>query len=142
MSREPMRVVFDTNIVLSAMLFRSGRLAWLREHWHSGDVTPLASNATVAEFRRILAYAKFGLQNLYQLEALAYYVTACTMLDPSEPCPNLCRDAKDQVFLDLAQSGKADVLVKGDADLLVLAGQTDFVIETPQAYLDRVSAKK
>jgi predicted nucleic acid-binding protein len=46
------------------------------------------------------------------------------------------------VFLDLAHSGKADVLVSGDSDLLVLAGQTDFIIETPHAYFDRVSAER
>ena len=136
----PLRVVFDTNVVLAPMLFRSGRLAWLREHWHSGDVMPLASNATVAEFRRALAYAKFGLQELYQLEALAYYLSACTMLDPTEPCPIVCRDAKDQMFLDLAQSGRADVLVTGDADLLGLAGKTEFVIETPEEYRHRLSS--
>jgi putative PIN family toxin of toxin-antitoxin system len=141
-SREPLRVVFDTNIVLSAMLFRSGRLATLREHWHSGEVTPLASSATVAEFRRILAYAKFGLQDLYQLEALAYYISACTMLDPAVPCPLQCRDPKDQAFLDLAQSGRADIIVSGDGDLLALAGQTDFVIEKPEDYLRRVSGAK
>jgi putative PIN family toxin of toxin-antitoxin system len=137
-SRESLRVVFDTNAVLSAMLFRSGRLAWLREHWHSGDVTPLASNATVAEFRRILAYGKFGLQSLYQLEALAYYVSACTMLDPTVPYPTLCRDAKDQILLDLAHSGNADVLVTGETDLLVLAGQTKFAIETAEDYRRRL----
>jgi putative PIN family toxin of toxin-antitoxin system len=134
----PPRVVFDTNVVLSAMLFRSGRLAWLREHWHSGDVAPLASNATVTEFKRILAYTKFGLQSLYQLEALAYYVSACTLLDPFESCPVKCRDVKDQAFLDLAQCGKADVLVTGDNDLLVLAGRTDFAIETHEAYRHRI----
>ena len=101
---------------------------------------PLASNATVAEFRRVLAHAKFGLQELYQLEALAYYLSACTMLDPSELCPVVCRDAKDQIFLDLAQSGKADVLVTGDADLLGLAGKTEFVIETPEEYRHRLSS--
>jgi putative PIN family toxin of toxin-antitoxin system len=110
----------------------------MREHWHSGDVTSLASTSTGAKFRRILAYTKFGLQSLYQLEALAYYVSACTMLEPTEPCPVLCRDAKDQAFLDLAQSGNADVLVTGDADLLALAGQTEFVIETPESYRLRI----
>jgi putative PIN family toxin of toxin-antitoxin system len=141
-SREPLRVVFDTNAVLSAMLFRSDRLAWLREHWHSGDVTPLASGAIIAEFRRILACTKFGLRDLYQLEVLAYYVSACTMLDPTEPCKIICRDARDQAFLDLAQSGRADVLVTGDGDLLALVGQTEFVIETPEAYRIRMEGGK
>jgi putative PIN family toxin of toxin-antitoxin system len=131
---KPPRVVFDTNVVLAAMLFRAGRLGWLREHWQSGDAVPLASDATVAEFRRVLAFSKFGLQPLYQLEVLAFYVSACTMIDPAEHCLVLCRDAKDQVFLDLAQSGNADVLVSGDKDLLALAGQTRFLIETPEEY--------
>jgi putative PIN family toxin of toxin-antitoxin system len=134
----PLRVVFDTNVALAAMLFRSGRLGWMREHWHSGNVIPLASNSTVAEFRRILSYPKFGLQSLYQLEALAYYVSACTMIDPVEKCPVLCRDPKDQVFLDIAQSGMAEVLVTRGNDLLALAGQTDFTIETPEAYRRRI----
>jgi putative PIN family toxin of toxin-antitoxin system len=132
-----LRVVFDTNVVLAAMLFRSGRLGWLREHWHSGSVIPLASDATVAEFRRVLAYRKFGLQGLFQLEVLAFYASACTLVDPAEACPVLCLDGKDQIFLDLAQSGNADVLVTGDADLLVLVGQTRFLIETPEEHARR-----
>jgi predicted nucleic acid-binding protein len=60
----------------------------------------------------------------------------------AERCPCLCRDRGDQPFLDLAQSGQADVLVSGDRDLLALVEQTRFVIETPEAYRDwvRVSA--
>jgi len=42
-----------------------------------------------------------------------------------------CRDKNDQPFLDLAESGKADLSVTGDRDLLALAGQTRFFIETP-----------
>ena len=120
------------------MLFRSGRLAWLREHWHSGDVTPLASKATVAELRRVLAFTKFRLQALFQLELLALYASACTMLDPTGSCRVLCRDPKDQPLLDLAHCGNADILVTGDRDLLALAGQTAFLIETPEAYRHRV----
>jgi hypothetical protein len=50
----------------------------------------------------------------------------------------VCRDTKDQKFLDLAQSGKADSLVSGDRDLLVLAGRTKFLIETRKEYRRRV----
>jgi predicted nucleic acid-binding protein len=39
----------------------------------------------------------------------------------------------DQPFLDLTQSGKADLLVSGDQDLLALAGQMEFLIETPES---------
>jgi hypothetical protein len=52
----------------------------------------------------------------------------------------VCRDASDQPFLDLAQSGKADLLVTGDDDLLILARQTAFLIEAPEDYRRRVSS--
>jgi predicted nucleic acid-binding protein len=44
-------------------------------------------------------------------------------------------------FLDLAFSGKAELLVSGDNDLLALTGQTTFLIETPEAYRLRIEGK-
>jgi putative PIN family toxin of toxin-antitoxin system len=115
------------------LLFPAGRLAWLRAHWREGRVLPLISQATARELMRVLGYAKFRLSKQYQIEALALYLPYCESLDPAERCPIVCRDGKDQPLLDLAQCGKADLLVTGDADLLVLAGQTEFFIESPEA---------
>ena len=55
------RVVFDTAVVVSALLFPRGRLAWMRNSWRSGDVVPLVSRPTVEELIRVLAYPKFKL---------------------------------------------------------------------------------
>ena len=140
-AQRPRRVVFDTNVVVSALMFPAGRLAWLRALWREGGVFPLISPATGRELIRVLGYSKFRLSEQYQIEALALYLPYCESLDPADKCPIVCRDAKDQLFLDLAQSGKADLLVTGDEDLLVLAGQTGFVIETPEAYRFRVSGE-
>jgi putative PIN family toxin of toxin-antitoxin system len=133
------RVVFDTNVVVSALLFPNGRLAWLRQRWRESGVVSLVSPATVQELRRVLAYPKFRLSQPSHLELLALYLPYCESLDPEEKCPIVCRDAKDQPLLDLAHSGKADLLVTGDDDLLALAGKTAFVIETPQDYGARIS---
>jgi putative PIN family toxin of toxin-antitoxin system len=133
------RVVFDTNVALSALLFH-GRLSWLVNHWQGGDFVPLVSRATAAELTRILAYPKFRLTADEQLEALANYIPSCEAVEIANSCPILCRDAKDQMFLDLAQSGKADLLVTGDEDLLALVGMTAFVIETPEAYRLRLES--
>jgi putative PIN family toxin of toxin-antitoxin system len=133
------RVVFDTNAVLSALLFTHGRLSWLVGHWQAGNCVPLISHATAEELTRILAYPKFRLTADEQLEALANYIPYCEAVGIAKSCPVLCRDPKDQPLLDLAQSGKADVLVTGDEDLLALASQTAFVIETPEEYRRRIS---
>jgi uncharacterized protein len=133
------RVVFDTTTVVSALLFAGGRLAWLRQHWHDAGCTPLISRDTTAELARVLAYPKFRLSSDDRTELLAEYLPYCEIVDRVKPCKAICRDAADQPFLDLAQSGKADLLISGDRDLLALAGQTVFLIETPEAYRHRVS---
>ena len=56
------RVVFDTNTVVSALLF-GGALSWLVEHWRSRVSVPLVSRATAGEFLRVLHYPKFGLSD-------------------------------------------------------------------------------
>jgi putative PIN family toxin of toxin-antitoxin system len=131
------RVVFDTNVVLSALLFH-GRLSWLVDHWQAGDCVPLVSRPTAVELTRILAYPKFCLTADEQLEALSGYIPFCEIVRIAVTCPLLCRDAKDQPLLDLSESGKADALVTGDADLLTLAGRTRLIIETPERYRSRV----
>ncbi len=64
-----MRVVFDTNTVISALLFGHGQLNWLRDHWRSDDVVALVSRPTVDELIRVLAYPKFNLDKV-EIEAL------------------------------------------------------------------------
>ena len=136
------RVVFDTNTVISTLVFDLRSLVWLRQHWRDGGCVPIVSYATVTELTRVLGYAKFRLSAEKCLQLQADYLPYCEAVDPTGKCPVQCRDAKDQRFLDLAESGKADILVTGDDDLLVLAAQTSFVIETPEEYRRRVSGVK
>jgi putative PIN family toxin of toxin-antitoxin system len=131
-------VVFDTTTVVSALLFANGRLAWLRQHWREGGCAPLISRATAAELTRVLRYPKFGLSSGDVRELLADYLPYCEVIEPAERCAFVCRDVSDQMFLDLAESGKADLLISGDQHLLTLAGQTTFLIETPEAYRRRI----
>ena len=56
------RVVFDTNTVISALLF-GGALSWLVPHWQLRVSVPLVSCATADEFLRVLRYPKFGLSD-------------------------------------------------------------------------------
>jgi uncharacterized protein len=128
------RVVFDTTTVVSALVFRKGRLSWLRTHWREELCVPLISRATALELTKVLGYPKFKLSLEERLEFLAEYLPHCKIVEVNKRCPTICRDAKDQPFLDLAQSGKAEALVSGDRDLLVLAGRASFSIVTPEEY--------
>lgn len=118
------RVVIDTNLVLSALVFPQGRLTGLREAWLDHRIQPLVSKDTAAELIRVLAYPKFKLSLQEQQELLADYLPYCkaVAIPIPPPSPPACRDDFDVPFLQLAAAGKADALVTGDRDLLSLAG--------------------
>ena len=56
-----MRIVLDTSVVVSAIVFKKGRLTWLRDAWQNGTVTPLIDKEYADELLRVLAYPKFQL---------------------------------------------------------------------------------
>jgi putative PIN family toxin of toxin-antitoxin system len=115
--------VLDTNLVLSALVFGGGSPGALRRAWQQGRLTPLIATPTAAELLRTLSYPKFKLSAAEQEELLADYLPWCdtvTIPDPPPATP-VCRDPFDQPSLQLAIGGKAQYLVTGDADLLVLA---------------------
>ena len=118
----PARWVLDTNVVLSALLFPSGRLTWLRDAWRSGAVVPLAARETTTELIRVLHYPRFGLTRSERDDLLADYLPYCESVIVSGPvAAPACRDPHDRPFLELAVAGRADALVTGDKDLLALA---------------------
>lgn len=132
-----MQVVFDTNTVISALLFSNGRLAWLRTTWNQGYSVPVVCHETAKELLRVLAYPKFQLspedQNELLTEFLPYAETFNVNPNSLMSLP-ICRDKHDQKFLILAQQAKVDYIVTGDADLLVLNNETEFSIITPAEF--------
>lgn len=130
-------VVIDTNLVLSALVFAQGRLSPLRLAWQDSLCQPLVSSVTAAELIRVLAYPKFKLSAEDQQELLADYLPCCTTVRiPAKlPVTPECRDKFDLPFLQLAVAGKADYLVTGDQDLLVLAGQFACPIITADQFI-------
>ena len=116
------RIVLDTNCLVSALVFSGKKLAWLRYAWQAGEVIPLVSRDTANELLRVLMYPKFKLTREEQALLLADflpYAETVTDLNVPRDLP-VIRDQADQMFLTLAVAGKADVLVTGDNDLLVI----------------------
>jgi putative PIN family toxin of toxin-antitoxin system len=131
------RVVLDTNVVLSALLFAQGRLAPLRSAWRTARFKPLVSAATTKELVRALSYPKFRLSAAEQQELLADYLPYCETVHMPADLPDTaaCRDPFDIPFLQLAIVGKADHLVTGDNDLLSLADSFQCSVVTAEQLL-------
>lgn len=132
----PVRVVLDTNVLLSTLVFPIGRVSWLRGVLRSGQVRPLASRETTAELIRVLAYPKFRLNEAEQQDLLDNYLPFCETVVLPDPAPAVpeCRDPFDRPFLELALAAHADVLVSGDADVLALANEFSLPIVSPGAF--------
>jgi uncharacterized protein len=138
----PPVVVLDTNLVLSALVFAAGRLAPLRTAWQSGRIVPLVSTATASELMRVLGYPTFKLSAEDRDELLADYLPHCRSVRIPARLPKLpqCRDVNDQMFVELAAVGKADFLVTGDKDLLVMAAEFGGRIVTAEVFLAALGA--
>lgn len=123
MSAAVPRVVLDTNVLVSALVFGGGVAAFLRRAWQQGRCTPLVSTATAQELLRVLAYPKLRLNEAERESLLAEYLPYSEVVRVPEVPPSVpdCRDPADLPFLQLAVAGRAHWLVTGDRDLLVLA---------------------
>ena len=134
------RLVLDTNVLVSALLFPSGSLSWLRHAWHSEQIRPLVNRDTAAELIRVLAYPKFRLSDGDRDELLADYLPYCETVATDHPPPKVpaCRDVDDRKFLELALAANADALVTGDKDLLALADSFQIPILEPATVKERL----
>jgi len=139
----PPRVVVDTNLVLSALVFSAGVLVTLRRGWQNQRFMPLVSTATAAELIRVLAYPKFRLRGEEREDLLSDYLLFCEIVQVPDPPPLTppCRDPFDVPFLELALAGKAEFLVSGDRDLLSLAGQFPCPIVTAAGFLQHLESE-
>ncbi len=134
------RVVLDTNVAVSALLFHSGALSWLRGAWREGSIRPLVSRETTTELMRVLAYPRFALNIDDQGDLLDEYLPCCEIVEIPVPPPVIpeCRDVFDRPFLELALAGRADALVTGDSDILALSDALAVPILSPAAFRRRM----
>ena len=130
------RIVLDTNCLVSALLFKSGRLAPLRYAWQRGVIKPVVCRETVAELIRVLAYPKFQLSkadiDILLADFLPFTETR-HVKHPTAPVSGLS-DPSDAVFIHLAKQSQADMLVSGDAHLLE-AEQPEVRVIAPVSFL-------
>lgn len=137
-----LRVVCDTNVAVSALVFQAGRLAWLREAWAAGTVVPVVSKDTLAELVRVLGYPKLRLDAEETKNLLAQYMEHAEALGTVKTTARLpqCRDEDDRMFLRLAYAARADALVTGDADLLAVAARSKIPVLSPDQLRQRLQS--
>ena len=128
------RVVFDTNVIVSAMLFtESVPSRVFLEVLNNGMI--LMSRSLARELSLVLGRGKFDryVSHEQRDEFLASLIRESEPIEITESI-HVCRDPKDNLILELAADGNADFIVTGDADLLVLNSFRGVRILTPTEF--------
>lgn len=132
-----MRVVLDTNVLVSAALKQKsmpGMTALLVER-RGGLLKSLATERQLFE-----VVARPRLASLIDPETQAWLqklMAAAELVTITERIA-ACRDPTDDKFLELAVNGRADLIVTGDGDLLALNPFREIPIVTPAAFVQGI----
>ena len=135
------RYVFDTNVIVSALLFAqstSGRS--LKIALNQGAL--LLSEAVVEELEEVLRRDRFDryVKRETREEFLQSLIQSATFIEIIMHI-EICRDPKDDQYLELAVNGKADCIISGDVDLIVLSPFRGIDILPPHEFLMTLDPK-
>ncbi len=129
------KVVIDTNVFISAMLF-GGTPGELIPLWKTGHIVPLISKPILDEYLNVLAYPKFELSEaeinyILYVETLPYV----DVIFPASSGKVIKNDPTDDKFLHCAKAGNARAIISGDHHLLNLVSYQNINIQTPADFL-------
>lgn len=132
-----MKIVFDTNVIISALLIKSSSSRFAYEKVISkGKI--LVSLSTLEELIEVLCRKKFSKYiSLSDRNIFISEFSLLTEIIEVNQKLNVCRDPKDNKFLELAISGNADCVVTKDKDLLVLDPFRKISILSPDDFLKK-----
>lgn len=117
-----MRVVLDTNIVISG-LFWSGPPRRILDFAHAGIIELYTSPALLDELEDVLGRPKLAARlaiAVIDVPTLMLGYKALARAVHTQPIPPICRDASDDEVLSCARAVQAELIVSGDSDLLAL----------------------
>ena len=138
-----MRVVFDTNVLVSGVL-NEGVCRRLLSLAPQGRLVPLLGPATVAEFLRTMADPRFKLKQETAKQILAQDLLPFGEVVQPHPAklPHPCSDPDDDKFIAAAIEGRAQFVVAGDSDLLELKAYDGIRIVSPRVFLDLLKSSR
>jgi putative PIN family toxin of toxin-antitoxin system len=134
------KAVLDTNILVSASLFPNGNPANIVKRGLAGDFEVIVSDTILQEFRRCSFKSKlitqYGLNQQKVIDFCSAFLPTATLVISKVGSVAISRDRDDDHVLSAAIMSKANYIVTGDKDLLVLNGFRDVLITAPSDFIE------
>ena len=131
------RIVLDTNVLISAILF-GGPPKEALSRVISGAVDCSLSLAILDELRDVIGRPKFGFSPEQSLNILEELHAVCDIISPSIRINVVTADPDDNRILECAVESKAAFVITGDRHLLDLVEFRGIQIVTPTAYFGKL----
>ena len=130
-----MRVVIDTNIWISYLI--GSFLQEIDEKIVSKEIQIVVSEELLKELSEVSNRPKFkNIFSAHRMKELFSLLDSYAIVVTPTQKVNACRDKKDNFLLEVALEGKADYLITGDEDLLVLKAFHSTTILKPKDFED------
>ena len=121
-----MRVVLDTNILISALITRNTPPDKLYQAWLRGEVELVISDAQIAEIYDVLSRPRLRrFLDADDADAIVENIATRAVIITELPIVNISPDPKDNPILASAIVGKAELIVSGDKKHLLALGEVD-----------------
>jgi putative PIN family toxin of toxin-antitoxin system len=136
-----LRIVLDTNVIVSGLLNPEGNPGRILDLFLAGEITLLADDRILAEYRAVLRRPKFGLDAadvsdfLDLLEAESERVVAL-------PLRSKLPDESDRAFLEVALAGGAESFVTGNVRHFRPSRVGRLPIDSPAEFVRRWSRSR
>lgn len=129
-----MKVVADTNVLVSALIFPGGAPETVYRMALAGRLELASSRPLLAELGRVLI-DKFGWEPERAEDAIAQFVRLGDVVEPAEAVDAIDEDPDDNRVLEAAAEADADAIVSGDRHLLRLGSWRGIPIQPPAEFV-------
>ncbi len=139
------RAVLDTSVLVAGFRSRLGASNVLLQYVANGTIRPLVSTALFLEYEDVLLRAEqrlvTGMSEDDVTQALAAFASAAEPVEVHFRWRPQLSDPSDELVLEAAVNGRADVLVTHNVrDFQVAARRFGLRIATPQQYLKEIKS--
>jgi len=130
-----MRVIIDTNVLISGVFF-GGPPAKILKAWHRGELQLIVSPEILEEYYEVCERISVRYPDIDITRILLLIARNSQVVDAPTLAERVSRDADDDKFIACAVASGTQIIISGDNDLLTAPDYKDVQIVTPRDFVD------